>query len=218
MNLIEAIEKKVDIEQSINQGFKDQEHLFKVLRGELIGCARKIKLFSIIAQFKADKPKLNHEPFWGWLQMDSLAPAIMLSCYKLKDQIHEYLFKFLIKVVPREVVLALKKHSQLKRGVGALTNEAQKFEQFRNKRAAHLDCEHVEPVIFDMKILYDSLVSIDLSLSYISHFLLNPHLLVAEQWNAFNVEGSQDLDGLEDYFNSDYAVTECLNILNRLHS
>lgn len=196
--------------------FQKHEERFNELRGQLMSCARKIKIFMIIAEHKQANTELYGEDFWGWLQMETICPEIMLSCFKLAEDISEYVSDFLKLVLPLNLTYVLIKNSQLKTGVKALKTATKKFELFRNKRASHIECTAIEPITIDIKGLYNTLGTIDSSLNYIYHFLLNPHLLEENCWDAYKIREPQDLDGLEDYFNRDYTTQACMNILNYL--
>lgn len=209
-------ETSVEIEK-ITDNFKKHENLFNELRGQVISCARKIKIFMIISEHKLKHSELLGESFWGWLQIETLCPEIMASCHKLASDIPKYISVFLKLIVPEHLIKTLKKESKLMRGVKYLKDESEKFEQFRNKRGAHIECAIVDSVTFQIKPLYESLSSIDSSLNYIAHFLLNPFLMTENNWQAYNIDKLQDLDSLDIYFDYDYSARACSDILNTLH-
>ncbi|WP_019215538.1 hypothetical protein [Legionella tunisiensis] len=171
----------------------------------------------VIAGHKEVNSELYGEAFWGWLQMETICPEIMLSCYKLAEGFSEYISDFLKLILPEPLAYVLKRNSQLKNGLNALNSATNEFKLFRNKRAAHIECTAIEPITFNIKILYDNLGFIDSSLNYIAHFLLNPHLIAEERWDAYKIGVSEDLDSFEAYFAHDYATRACVNILNHLH-
>ncbi|HHF7343712.1 TPA: hypothetical protein ACPSKB_000107 [Legionella feeleii] len=204
--------------KAVKASFQEHEERFNELRGQLMSCARKIKVFMVIAEYKQINAELYGEDFWGWLQMETICPEIMLSCYKLAEELPKYISDFLKLILPLNSASALKKHSQLKHGLKALNNATKEFQPFRNKRAAHIECIAIKPITFNIKILYDNLGVIDSSLNYIAHFLLNPHLIAEERWDSYKIGKPQDLDRLESYFDRDYTIKACANILNCLHS
>jgi hypothetical protein len=208
--------KAIDL-KVVKASFQEHEERFNELRGQLMSCARKIKIFMVIAEHKQANTELYGEDFWGWLQMEAICPEIMLSCFKLAEGLSEYVSDFLKLVLPLNLTYVLKKNSQLKHGLKALNTATKEFELFRNKRAAHIECTAIEPITFDIKMLYNNLGNIDSSLNYIAHFLLNPHLIAENRWDAYKIRESQDLDDLEEYFNRDYTTQACMNILTHLH-
>ena len=203
--------------KAVKASFQEHEERFSELRGQLMSCARKIKIFMVIAEHKQASTELYGEDFWGWLQMETICPEIMLSCYKLAEGLSEYISDFLKLILPLNLTYVLKKNSQLKHGLKALESATKEFELFRNKRAAHIECTVIKLITFDIKVLYDHLGAIDSSLNYIAHFLLNPHLIAENRWDAYKIGEPQDLDRLEKYFNRDCATRACVNILNYLH-
>ncbi|MCE0723982.1 hypothetical protein [Legionella resiliens] len=203
--------------KKVKTAFQEHEARFYELRGHIISCARKIKIFMLIVDYKQKSTAMYGEPFWGWLQMETICPEIMLSCCRLAEGLSKYILDFLKLILPQDLAIALIKNSQLKQGTKALNKTAKEFELFRNKRAAHIECIAISPITFDIKILYDNLGTIDSSLDYIAHFLVNPHLIAEERWDVYKIGESQDLDNLEEYFNGDHAIQACTSILNYLH-
>ncbi len=202
--------------KKIKAAFQEQEIRLNELRGLLIGCARKIKIFIVIAEYKQKHTMLYSESFWGWLQIEAICPEVMMSCYKLAEGISEYVSDFLKLILPEELAHMLKKKSLLKQGIKSLSNATKEFELFRNKRAAHIECVAIAPITFDIKKLFNILGRIDSSLNYINHFLLNPHLIAEERWDSYKINEHQDLDSLEKYFNYDYAIQDCIRIFEAL--
>ncbi|HAT9211485.1 hypothetical protein SCP20_00385 [Legionella pneumophila serogroup 1] len=199
--------------EAIKAKYNENEAHFNLLRGTLISCARKIKIFSIIATQKHTKTELTHEDFWGWLQIETLLPNIILSCYELAKGLKEYNSTFLKLLLPDDSAKSLTEKSKLQYGISALYKQTKKFVKVRNKRIAHLECAVVDSITADLEALYKCLARIDLSLSYIMHYLLNPYLISEQNWSAFDLDKPQDLDSLDAYFEHDPSIWDCKEIL-----
>lgn len=207
-DVVECIDVK-----AIKANYEENIQHFNLLRGNLISCARKIKIFSIIANQKHTKTKLTHEDFWGWLQIETLLPNIILSCYELANGLKKYILKFLRLFLFDSLINALIDHSKLQYEISSLCKHTKKFKLVRDKRIAHLECAVVDSITFDLEVLYQCLAKIDLSLGYITHYLINPYLMVEQNWSAFSLGQPQDLDSLEAYFDHDPSVQACKEML-----
>jgi len=201
--------------------YSEVQPKFELLSSEVVCCARQIKIWMTILHWKKQVKTLNHESFWGWIQKHSVLRTVAVDGTKILKDTKKYLGSVLSNVISPDLLKKLIKNSGLKARLKKLGDIIGILEIWRHKRYAHLDNEDVANVECNLQNLYFALANLDDSLSYIAHFLLNPVLIISEEWNAYvisDADYSNPVCSLESLFDDDPTIQDCNKLLREVNT
>ncbi len=158
--------------QEIKEKYLENQNKFELLRSEVIGCARQIKIWLAISHAKEKFKILKYESVFGWIQVHSILRSITIDGLKITQDTNNYLKSVLGEILTSEQYKNLIKNSRLSARVNALNKIIGPLKTWRNKRYAHLNNEEVAIVACNLQELFFSLASLDSSLYYIFPFVI----------------------------------------------
>jgi hypothetical protein len=193
---------------------------FEMFRAELVNLARQIHIWLAISNAKSKFKRLKHEDFWGWTQQIATLRLIAIDSLKICKDSMPYLKSVIENNIGTKNYMNLIKRSRLSNRVKLMRKIIEPIKLARNKRFAHFENEEVEEFNCCLQDLLISLINLDDSLGFISHYLLNPHYIINEKWNMFNLEDTTKITQssyLMEYLMNDRVVTGCSAILSELN-
>jgi hypothetical protein len=205
--------------ENIKNAFLERKSQYDILCGEVLNCARQVKMWLAIAQVKGKFEAIKYESFWAWLQRHSLLRSIAIDSRKIHMHARGYIDSVIRDVLSKEQYGQLIKCSRLQDRLNKLEEIVGPLKDYRNKRYAHLENEELEQVSCDLQGLFVALANLDDSLSLILHFLLNPRLIVCNEWDFYKIDDVKAYGAtcsLERYFQNDPTFQECQEIIEKL--
>lgn len=211
---------RLELINKIKNSYLQHQNKYELLCSEVICCARQIKIWLAVSKAKENFGTLKGESFWGWLQQYPSLRVIVLDTVKIMQNGREYLASVIKNLLSADQYKKLMKSSCLQKHLDKVADIAKPLEDFRNKRVAHLENAEVAAITINLQELYVALTRLDSSLSYISHYLLNPRYILDEEWHMYKVRdssGDHCKSNLDEYFENDYVLRDCEEILRVLN-
>lgn len=204
----------------IKNSYLQHQNKYELLCSEVMCCARQVKIWLAVSEAKEKFGTLKGESFWGWLQQYSSLRVIVLDAVKIMQHGREYLASVIKNLLSPDQYKKLMKSSCLQKHLDMVDDIARPLEDFRNKRVAHLENTEIAVVKINLQELYVVLTRLDSSLNYISHYLLNPRYILDEEWYMYRMtdsSGNFSKSTLDEYFENDYVLRDCEEILRILN-
>lgn len=206
--------------QEIKEKYLENQNKFELLRSEVIGCARQVKIWLAISHAKEKFKTLKYESVFGWIQVHSTLRSITVDGLKITQDTNNYLKSVLGEILASTQYKNLIKNSRLPTRVNDLNKIIEPLKTWRNKRYAHLNNEEVAIVTCNLQELFFALAGLDHSLNYISHFLLNPRHIINGEWDSYKTLDAKDngfVCYLESYFEDDPTLQEFNAMLKEIN-
>jgi hypothetical protein len=210
-------DKEITVEE-IKRWYLDEKGMekFEMFRTEVVNLARQIQVWLAIANAKKKFKRLKHEDFWGWTQQIPTLRLIAIDSIKICHDIIPYIKSVVENNIGSKCYINLIKNSRLPDRLNSVRKIIEPLKPARNKRYAHFENQEIEEFKCNLQDLLISLINLDNSLGFISHYLLNPHYIINEKWDIFSLTdatGITESSYLIEYLKNDRVIRGCNAIL-----
>lgn len=192
---------------------------FEMYRTEVINLSRQIQIWLAIANAKEKYKKLKYEDYWGWTQQIAILRLIAIDGVKICGGI-TYIKSVMENNINSQHYLDLIKNSRFLNRLKSARKIVDPLKPWRNKRYAHLENHEIEGFKCNLQDLLFSLVNLDNSLGYISHYLSNPRLIINGEWDFFTLKDVSEISEssyLIEYLENDPVIKGCKAMLHELN-
>lgn len=129
----------------------------------------------------------------------------------------KYINSVLIKIFSRNDYSNLIKNSKIQSSVTDLKKIVSGYENYRNKRHAHLDNIELNKAECNLLELFQVLANLRASVNYIESYILNfTHISNGGEWSMEVDNHQRNVHSFEQYFQNDPSVNDCVQILESL--
>jgi hypothetical protein len=217
----DSTEKQFTIEE-IKRWYLEEKGIekFEMIRTEIINLARQIQVWLAIASAKKKFKKLKYEDFWGWTQQIPTLRLIAIDGVKICGDTMLYVKSVIENNVGSKHCMNLIKNSRLPDRLKSVRKIIEPLKPARNKRYAHFENQEIEEFKCNLQDLLITLINLDNSLGFISHYLLNPRYLISEEWDFFSLKDATEITEssyLIEYLENDRVIRGCNAILHELN-
>ncbi len=189
-----------------------------ILRQDINDLGRIIKVWEVIANAIKKFNDLKHHSFFGFIQEKCSLPLISINSVKLSKESKKYINSVLGKIFSRNDYSNLIKNSKIQSSITGLEEITSDYNDYRNKRHAHLEDIELDKAQCNLLELFKILANLRTSVNYIESYILNfTHISNGGEWSMDVDNHQRNLHGFEQYFQDDPSINGCIQILECLN-